>query len=93
MDKELVSLLSHTGLVRNTSSIVIGYLTDPPPLPFIKELDRVMSQVKYTCDHAIFYDGYFNSKLHNNSPKIYGYNVKINVSKLGTDHHVNVQFY
>jgi hypothetical protein len=58
MDEELVSILS-----RNTASIVIGYLTDPPPLPFIHLLEHVMSRVKYTCDHAIFYNDYLYSRI------------------------------
>ncbi len=33
-------------LSKNTSSVIIEYLTDPPPLPYIKELTEITHYMK-----------------------------------------------
>ncbi len=45
-------------LSRNTSSVIIGYLTDPPPLPYLKDLLHKTRFISY-CDDYIFYINYW----------------------------------
>jgi hypothetical protein len=52
MDKELLSRF----LSKNTASIIIEYLTDPPPLPFNQELIRKTFKIRNHIDQCWFYN-------------------------------------
>jgi hypothetical protein len=58
----LEELLSNTGLVRNTASIIINYLTDLQPLPFIDELFQETIFISHN-DNLICYSNYYISSV------------------------------
>ncbi len=58
MDKTREYLAS-TNLVKNTIGMIIDYLTDPPVLPYIKELTRKTQSLLYDFDRCRYYSTFF----------------------------------
>ncbi len=56
---ELSDYLSTCVLSKNTTSIIIGYLTDPPALPFITELLLKTDDLNYILNHYYYYQNKF----------------------------------
>jgi uncharacterized protein YneR len=58
--EDLSKILDITGLVRNTIGVVIAYLTDPPILPYIDELEEKTEHIR-EITHDYWY--YSNSEV------------------------------
>ncbi len=58
--------LSTQYLSKNTSGIIIGYLTDPPPLPFVEELTFKTAYIKRYTDTQWYYDRYYRDQVYLN---------------------------
>jgi hypothetical protein len=49
-------LIKYVG--RDCSNLVIGYLTEPPKLPFLRQLTYQTADINYHCERRWFYLGY-----------------------------------
>jgi hypothetical protein len=66
MDHILSSYLS-----KNTTGVIIGYLTDPPSLPYLKELLYRTSFTLNGTQGYIFYDNYWCGFMARSEDRIY----------------------
>ncbi len=53
-----------TGLNKNTTSIIIGYLTDPPPLPYLQELVRRTWIILDDLNVCIYYSNHYFHRIY-----------------------------
>ncbi len=79
MDINLSELLSTQFLSKNTTSIIIGYLTDPPKLPYLDHLVKITFMIYSDTNIRYSYQNYYitiNSKSYHKCDSRYHRGVK-----------------
>ncbi len=76
MEEKLLYLT--TNLSKNTIGIIIGYLTDPPVLPYLVELQNRTSWIYNNSDW--FYDNYYICSIDSYLERVRG---KSHITMLG----------
>ncbi len=76
MTQLIETLLKNTNLSKNTTSIIIGYLTDPPRLPYLHQLIYTTRNIRSDVDTFYSYENYYfdllNKRRHDDiTGKIY----------------------
>jgi hypothetical protein len=59
MSELFLEIYKNSTLNKNVSTLVVEYLTDPPALPFLRELNNETSPLRYDLGLYLFY-----TKLH-----------------------------
>ncbi len=56
MSELFAEIYRNSTLNRNVSTLVVEYLTDPPPLPFLAELIDIMNDICWYTTFNLYYE-------------------------------------
>lgn len=61
MDDKIIQYLTHL-INKNVSSIIAGYIIDPPQLPFLSELAMKTEHVRHCLETLLFYRTHYYTR-------------------------------